>query len=135
MKITIAGAGYVGLSLATLLAQKHHVTLLDIVQEKVDMINNRRSPIADREIEDFFANKKLYLTATTDWREALKEKDFVVIATPTNYDEEQNHFDTSSVEDIIEKVKLLAEDQDRSFSQYVNLVLKEYLRQLESKSQ
>lgn len=115
MKITIAGAGYVGLSLATLLARKHHVTLLDIVQEKVDMINNRRSPIADREIEDFFANKKLYLTATTDWREALKEKDFVVIATPTNYDEEQNHFDTSSVEDIIEKVLTLEnENQDKN---------------------
>lgn len=115
MNITIAGAGYVGLSLATLLARKHHVTLLDIVQEKVDMINNRRSPIADREIEDFFANKKLYLTATTDWREALKEKDFVVIATPTNYDEEQNHFDTSSVEDIIEKVLTLEnENQDEN---------------------
>lgn len=79
------------------------------------MINNRRSPIADREIEDFFANKKLYLTATTDWRKALKEKDFVVIATPTNYDEEQNHFDTSSVEDIIEKVLTLEnENQDEN---------------------
>lgn len=104
MKITVAGAGYVGLSLATLIAQNHHVTLLDIVQEKVDMINDRRSPIADREIEDFFANKTLYLNATTSWKKALKDADYVIIATPTNYDSEKNYFDTSSIEDIIEKV-------------------------------
>ena len=104
MKITVAGAGYVGLSLATLIAQNHHVTLLDIVQEKVDMINDRRSPIADREIEDFFANKTLYLNATTSWRRALKDADYVIIATPTNYDSEKDYFDTSSIEDIIEKV-------------------------------
>lgn len=113
MKITVAGAGYVGLSLATLIAQNHHVTLLDIVQEKVDMINDRRSPIADKEIEDFFANKTLYLNATTSWRKALKDADFVIIATPTNYDSEKNYFDTSSIEDVIEKIlSLEAKDKD-----------------------
>lgn len=112
MKITVAGAGYVGLSLATLIAQNHHVTLLDIVQEKVDMINDRKSPIVDKEIEDFFANKKLYLDATTSWRKALKDADFVIIATPTNYDSEKNYFDTSSIEDIIEK-KLSLESKDK----------------------
>lgn len=104
MKITVAGAGYVGLSLATLLAQNHHVTILEIVPEKVDLINKKKSPIADKEIEDFLANKPLKLTATTDWRKALTGADYVVIATPTNYDETKNYFDTSSVEDIIEKV-------------------------------
>ncbi len=104
MKITVAGAGYVGLSLATLIARKHHVTLLDIIQEKVDMINERKSPISDKEIEDCFKNETLYLNATTSWRRALKGADFVIIATPTNYDSEKNYFDTSSIEDIIEKV-------------------------------
>ena len=104
MKITVAGAGYVGLSLATLIARKHHVTLLDIIQEKVDMINERKSPISDKEIEDCFNNETLYLNATTSWRRALKGADFVIIATPTNYDSEKNYFDTSSIEDIIEKV-------------------------------
>ncbi|MBQ1540343.1 nucleotide sugar dehydrogenase [Candidatus Saccharibacteria bacterium] len=107
MKITVAGAGYVGLSLATLIAQNHHVTLLDIVQEKVDMINDKKSPIKDKEIEDFFANKTLYLNATTSWRRALKGADYVIVATPTNYDSEKNYFDTSSIEDIIEKVLAL----------------------------
>ena len=105
MKITVAGADYVGLSLATIIAQNHHVTLLDILQEKVDMINDRRSPIADREIEDFFANKTLYLNATTSWLKALKDADYVIISTPTNYDSEKNYFDTSSIEDIIAVVK------------------------------
>ena len=112
MKITVAGGGYVGLSLATLLAQKNPVTILDIVPEKVDLINHKKSPIADKEIEDFLANKPLKLTATTDWKKALKDADFVIIATPTNYDETKNYFDTSSVEDIIEKV--LSLDQKSS---------------------
>lgn len=112
MKITVAGGGYVGLSLATLLAQKNTVTILDIVPEKVDLINHKKSPIADKEIEDFLANKPLKLTATTDWKKALKDADFVIIATPTNYDETKNYFDTSSVEDIIEKV--LSLDQKSS---------------------
>ena len=107
MNITIAGAGYVGLSLATLLAQHHHVTVLDVIQDKVDMLNHKKSPIADKEIEDFLTNKSLDLTATINWQKALKSADFIIIATPTNYDEEKNYFDTSSVEDIIEKVLTL----------------------------
>lgn len=107
MKITIAGAGYVGLSLATLLAQHNEVTLLDVVPEKVELINNKKSPIEDAEIKDFLAHKELNLTATLDWKTALKDKDFIIIATPTNYDETRNYFDTSSVEDIIEKYQQL----------------------------
>lgn len=103
MNITIAGAGYVGLSLATLLAQHNNVTLLEIVPEKVELINNKKSPIEDAEIKDFLAHKDLSLKATSDWETALKDKDFIIIATPTNYDEARNYFDTSSVEDIIEK--------------------------------
>ena len=105
MKIAVAGTGYVGLSIATLLSQKNEVVALDIVPEKVEMINNRKSPIKDEYIEDYFANKKLNLKATLDYKEAFKEAKFIVISTPTNYDDEKNHFDTSSVEDIIQKVK------------------------------
>ncbi|WP_062051699.1 nucleotide sugar dehydrogenase [Bacillus sp. JCM 19034] len=104
MKITIAGTGYVGLSNAVLLAQHNEVIALDIVQEKVDMINNRRSPIVDNEIEEFLATKELNLTATTSNEEALKDAEFVVISTPTNYDPEKNYFDTSTVETVIENV-------------------------------
>ena len=115
MKIAVAGAGYVGLSLATLFAQHHNVTILEIVPEKVDLINHKKSPIVDKEIEDFLANKPLKLTATTNWKDALKDADFVVIATPTNYDEAKNYFDTSSVEDIIEKVlSLNKKSQDKN---------------------
>ena len=103
MKIAVAGAGYVGLSLATLLAQYNEVTLLEIVPEKVAMINNRKSPIEDVEIKNFLAHEKLNLHATDDYKTALKNKDFIIIATPTNYDETRNYFDTSSVEDIIKK--------------------------------
>lgn len=105
MKITVAGTGYVGLSLATLLSQKNEVIALDIIPEKVEMINNRISPIRDEYIEKYFKEKNLNLKATLEYEEALKDAEYVIISTPTNYDEEKNYFDTSSVEDIIEKVK------------------------------
>ena len=104
MKIAVAGTGYVGLSIATLLAKHHKVVTLDIIEEKVDMINNRISPIQDKEIEDFFKNENLNLKATLDKEIAFKNADFVVISTPKNYDETKNYFDTSSVEEIIESV-------------------------------
>ena len=104
MKIAVAGTGYVGLSIACLLAQKNEVIALDVVKEKVDMINAGKSPIRDKEIEDFLANKKLNLKATLDYKEAFQGAKFIIISTPTNYDDETKHFDTSSVEDIIEKV-------------------------------
>ncbi len=105
MKIAVAGTGYVGLSLATLLAQKNEVVALDVIAEKVEKINNRISPIQDEYIEKYFAEKELDLTATLDYKEAFKGAKFVIISTPTNYDDEKNFFDTSSVEDIIRKVK------------------------------
>ena len=105
MKITVAGTGYVGLSLATLLSQKNEVIALDVIPEKVEMINNRISPIQDEYIQEYFKEKDLNLRATLDYKEALKDADFVIISTPTNYDEVTNYFDTSSVEDIIKKVK------------------------------
>lgn len=104
MKIAVAGTGYVGLSIACLLAQKNEVIALDVVKEKVDMINEGKSPIRDKEIEDFLTNKKLDLKATLNYKEAFQGAKFIVISTPTNYDDETKHFDTSSVEDIIEKV-------------------------------
>ena len=104
-KIAVAGTGYVGLSLATLLSQYNEVTAVDIVSEKVDLINNHKSPIADKEIEDFLANKNLNLKATLDAELAYKDADFVIIATPTNYDSEKNFFDTSAVEAVIKLVK------------------------------
>lgn len=103
-KIAVAGTGYVGLSIATLLSQKNEVVALDIIPEKVNMINNRISPIKDEYIEDYFKNKKLNLRATLDYKDAFKDAKFIVISTPTNYDDEKNHFDTSTVEDIIQKV-------------------------------
>lgn len=104
MKITIAGTGYVGLSNAVLLAQHNEVTALDIIQEKVDMINNKKSPIADNEIVEYLATKDLNLKATTSDEEAYKDAEYVVISTPTNYDPEKNYFDTNSVETVIQNV-------------------------------
>ena len=103
-KIAVAGTGYVGLSLAVLLAQKNTVVAVDIVQEKVDLINSKKSPIKDKEIEEFLTNKKLNLIATTDCAFGYKNADFVIIATPTNYDPKLNFFDTSNVETVIKTV-------------------------------
>lgn len=104
LKIAIAGTGYVGLSIATLFAQHNHVTAVDIIPEKVDMINRHQSPIQDEYIEKYLAEKDLDLTATTDGAMAYKDADFVVIAAPTNYDSTRNYFDTSAVESVIELV-------------------------------
>lgn len=104
MNIAVAGTGYVGLSLATLLSQHHHVTAVDIVEEKIDLINQRKSPIKDTYIENYLAEKKLDLTATLDAESAYTNAEFVIIATPTNYDPQKNFFDTSSVETVIKLV-------------------------------
>lgn len=104
MKIAVAGTGYVGLSNAVLLAQHNEVTALDVIPEKVDLINNKESPIVDKDIEEFLATKDLNLTATSNPEEAFKDAEFVIISTPTNYDPEQDYFDTSSVETVIENV-------------------------------
>lgn len=104
MKIAVAGTGYVGLSIATLLSQHHHVTAVDIVKEKVDLINNMKSPIKDDYIEEYLANHQLNLTATLDGASAYASADFVVIAAPTNYDSQKNFFDTSAIEAVIELV-------------------------------
>ncbi len=101
MKIAVAGTGYVGLSLAVLLSQYNEVTAVDIVPEKVEMINNRKSPVADKEIEDFLANRQLNLTATLEAEKAYRNADFIIIAAPTNYDPQRNYFNTGAVEEII----------------------------------
>lgn len=105
LKIAVAGTGYVGLSIATLLSQHHHVTAVDVIPEKVNLINQRKSPIQDEYIEKYLAERPLNLTATLDGATAYQEADFVVIATPTNYDPVKNYFDTSHVEEVIEVVK------------------------------
>ena len=110
MKIAVAGTGYVGMSIATLLAQHNKVVAVDIIQEKVDKINKKISPIQDAEIEDFLANKELDLYATTDMEEAYKDADYVVIAAPTNYDSDLDRFDTSAVESVIDAVMSINPD-------------------------
>ena len=110
IKITVVGAGYVGLSNAVLLAQNNEVIALDIIKEKVNMINNRKSPIIDSEIEDYLANKKLNLRATTDNFVAFKDAEYVIISTPTNYDPEKNYFNTRIVEAVIENVLAINSD-------------------------
>ena len=104
LRIAVAGTGYVGLSIATLLAQHHKVTAVDVVSEKVELINNKKSPIQDEYIEKYLSEKELNLTATLDGRSAYKEADFVVIAAPTNYDPQKNFFDTHHIEDVIDLV-------------------------------
>jgi len=104
MRITVAGAGYVGLSNAILLAQKNEVIIFDIIREKVEMINNKKSPVIDKEIEEYLTEKQLDLIATTDNYVAFKDADFVIVCTPTNYDPEKNHFNTRSVEAVIANV-------------------------------
>ena len=110
MKIAVAGAGYVGLSLSTLLSVKNEVFLLDIISDKVDMINNKVLPIEDNEMEEYFKTKKLNLKATLDYKEAFMNAKFIIIATPTNYDEEKNTFDTTSIEDVLDKINLVNKD-------------------------
>ena len=105
MKIAVAGTGYVGLSNAILLSQHNEVFATDIIQAKVDLINSKKSPIVDKEIEEYLANKKLNLTATTEAKLAYNDADFIIISTPTNYDPEKNYFDTSSVEAVLKLVK------------------------------
>lgn len=112
MKIAIAGTGYVGLSIAVLLSQHHEVTAVDILPEKVEMINRRISPIQDKEIEEYLATKELHLTATLDGKAAYSQADYVVIAAPTNYDPRKNFFDTSAVEDVI---KLVLESNSNAY--------------------
>ena len=104
IKIAVAGTGYVGLSIATLLAQHHTVYAVDIMPEKIDLINSKKSPIRDKEIEEYLATKKLDLVATLDAKKAYTDADFVVIATPTNYDEDKNFFDTTAIESVIDLV-------------------------------
>ena len=104
LNITVAGTGYVGMSLAVLLAQHNKVTAVDVVQERVDLVNNKKSPVKDDYIEKYLAEKELNLTATIDWQNGYKNADFVIVATPTNYDAQKHFFDTSAVEDVIKKV-------------------------------
>jgi UDPglucose 6-dehydrogenase len=105
MKIAVAGAGYVGLSMSVLLAQHNEVKVVDVIKEKVDLINNKKSPIMDKELEEYLKNKELNLVATLDGKNAYKDAKFIVIATPTNYDPEKNYFNTTSIEAVIEIVK------------------------------
>lgn len=104
IKIAVAGTGYVGLSIATLLSQYHYVTAVDVIAEKIDLINNRQSPIQDEYIEKYLVEKELNLHATLDGVSAYKDADFIVIAAPTNYDSVKNYFDTSHVEEVIDLV-------------------------------
>ena len=110
MKIAVAGTGYVGLSNAILLAQHNEVYAVDIVKEKVDLINNKKSPIVDKEISEYLETKELNLTATTDGNGVYQKADYIIICTPTNYDSKMNFFDTSMVESVIEQVLAIRKD-------------------------
>ena len=130
MNIAIAGIGYVGLSLAVLLSRYNNVTIIDIVPEKVDLVNKRQSPIKDKEIEYFFKNEELNLIATTD-EAAYATADIVIIAVPTNYDDEHNYFDTSAVEHVIESVMSANKDALVAIKstipvKYTNTLIKKY---------
>lgn len=110
MKITVAGIGYVGLSNAILLAQDHEVTVVDISEERVELLNQRKSPIADREVEEYLAEKSLQLAATTKAAKAYTDADYIIIATPTDYHPEKNFFDTSSIEAVLDTIKAVNPD-------------------------
>ena len=110
VKIAVAGTGYVGMSLAVLLAQHNKVVAIDVVEEKVNMINNRISPIVDKEIEEYLKTKELDLTATIDAKEAYSDADYVIVSVPTNYDSDKNFFDTSFVENVLDTVLLYNQD-------------------------
>ena len=110
VKIAVAGTGYVGMSLAVLLAQHNKVVAIDVVEEKVNMINNRISPIVDKEIEEYLKTKELDLTATIDAKEAYSDADYVIVSVPTNYDSDKNLFDTSFVENVLDTVLLYNQD-------------------------
>ena len=129
MNIAVAGTGYVGLSIATLLAQNHHVTAVDIIPEKVDMINNRQAPIQDEYIEKYMAEKDLDLTATLDAESAYKDAEFVVIAAPTNYDSKMNYFDTSAVEAVINLVTEVNPDAVMVIKSTIPVGFTEFIRE------
>ena len=128
IRIAVAGTGYVGLSIATLLSQHHQVTAVDVVPEKVDLINNRQSPIQDDYIEKYLAEKDLHLKATTNGEEAYKNADFIVIATPTNYDPVKNYFDTTHVEEVIELVMRVNPDAIMVIKSTIPVGYTEYVR-------
>ena len=130
LRIAVAGTGYVGLSIATLLAQHHKVTAVDVVPEKVELINNKKSPIQDEYIEKYLSEKELNLTATLDGRSAYKEADFVVIAAPTNYDPQKNFFDTHHIEDVIDLILEVNPDAAMVIKSTIPVVLPFALREV-----
>lgn len=130
MKIVIAGTGYVGLSLATLLSEKYQVVAFDIIPEKINLINQRISPIKDKYIEEFFKEKNLNLHATLDYQSAFKNADYIIISTPTDYDDKTNHFDTSSVEDILAKAASINSNSTIIIKSTIPVGYTEYIRQI-----